>query len=1189
MSAADIAKRGSTMTFTRARRHSPLLKRVALCLLSTLVVAGSARADDTDLYIYTNSSLPAQPLVMLVIDHRPNLAATICNAGNIQTDSDAVIAANCGWVDIGGAPYTDFVAQLSAADRADGVIDFLEVIKTALKLTLTTVSDVKVGLMISHANNCTGATKSGPGASGCSNGAYVLSGFRDIQEVGTNGATHLDNLVSQLEALPKPTTGTEYHTYQGKEIYFELFRYLTGQGVYNATLGWEDYGDNNPVTNLEDEFGVNDPTLTPYVPTVARDVSVEDGSIPPEYDSPLTEECSKVYALNFLFQVTNLDADSNAAIQQLKGNGGLDGINLTGGSDDQFEQVLRWMRDVDLADGTYGSPPVPDLEEKQNVISYFLAADPFYTNAKATGYAQAGGGADKAYELAKDPRKLVDTLTNLFNQILSVSTTFVASSVPVNVFNRAQYLDSLYLAIFEADEDGKPVWKGNLKKLKLEEDDTTGDATIVDAEGNPAIDGLTGRIAFNALTFWTDPAGADVQSADPTKSEIAGKDGRSVDRGGAGQRTSGFLSGSPGYTNADPGARQLFTEPAAYVNGTATALVPFNADAGTAQALWPYLNRDGYVSTGTTRNAQAWSYDSPGVLNTWGTAPMSDRATAIEVLEHARGLDVDDLDGDSDVDDARPWIVGDTLHSKPLPINYGARGGYTEDNPDIRILVASNDGFIHMYRNTDTAGAESGREDWAFMPHAAMPMLKRLRENLVGSPVHPYGVDGEPVVLVQDTDQDGTVETGENVYLFIGMRRGGKAYQALDISDPDDPKVLWRIDPSRSGFAELGLTFSTPSLGYMNYDGNGPKPVLVFGGGYDTNKDTRNTSPGTDDSEGNAIFIVDAIDGSLVWKAVHSGSMTYSPDGTPNVFEHTELVDSIPSKVAAVDTTSDGLIDRLYVGDTGGNLWRADVVSIDGQDNRENWSLSKLAELGRHANSGKENDRRFFHMPDVVKSSDGNGAFDAVIIGSGDRANPLDLAIGSSEPQNWFYVIKDRATSSVGTLSGVQPVTTEQHDDLADLSDNCFQDISLTCTATQTANLQNGWRIGLEAGEGEKALAKPLTFSNTIFFTSFVPPDTSGTSCTPSEGEGMLYAVNLQDASAVINFSTVDSYTLPDGTIQEITTADRNRKAGVGIAPEVVVIGSNNKGDTLLKTPNGVLKVTNKTRYRTFWYQVEEE
>ena len=36
-------------------------------------------------------------------------------------------------------------------------------------------------------------------------------------------------------------------------------------------------------------------------------------------------------------------------------------------------------------------------------------------------------------------------LRNIFQQILSVSTTFVAASVPVNVFNRAEIIDNVYI------------------------------------------------------------------------------------------------------------------------------------------------------------------------------------------------------------------------------------------------------------------------------------------------------------------------------------------------------------------------------------------------------------------------------------------------------------------------------------------------------------------------------------------------------------------------------------------------------------------------------------------------------------------------------------------------------------------------------------------------------------------------
>ena len=44
--------------------------------------------------------------------------------------------------------------------------------------------------------------------------------------------------------------------------------------------------------------------------------------------------------------------------------------------------------DADIADGNYGT--VPDLEDKQNVVSYFIV-DPTKINTKTTAYARAGG------------------------------------------------------------------------------------------------------------------------------------------------------------------------------------------------------------------------------------------------------------------------------------------------------------------------------------------------------------------------------------------------------------------------------------------------------------------------------------------------------------------------------------------------------------------------------------------------------------------------------------------------------------------------------------------------------------------------------------------------------------------------------------------------------------------------------
>ena len=466
----------------------------------------------------------------------------------------------------------------------------------------------------------------------------------------------------------------------------------------------------------------------------------------------------------------------------------------------------------------------------------------------------------------------------------------------------------------------------------------------------------TARIRFDALTSWTLPGSLPPPNVDA--GEVAGRDGRVVARGGAGQRTPGYINGSPQEANG-LGGRKIFFDL------TPTRLGNLNVDLTTAAALQLDFN----VLTATE---------------------------SAELIAYARGLDIDDLNGNGERDEAREWIFGDALHSRPLPLNYGSIGGYTNpDNPAIYLAVASNDGMLRMIRNTRPGGAESGEEVWAFMPRSAMSAQKTLRANGTGMK-HPYTVDGAPVAFFYDRNQDGNIVSsdGDRVYLYVGMRRGGKAYYAFDVTNPESPDLMWTIDKS-GDFAELGYTFSNPRVGLVETP-TGPRPVVMFAGGYDLNKDTRGVV-GTNDSEGNAIYVADAITGQLMWKAVRG-----SGSGSATIFEHPGLTDSIPSTLSVADTDGDGFTDRMVVGDTGGNIWRADIYGPD----TSKWQLTLLASVGRHSGlSGIDNDRRFFHRPDVVPSKDGNGLFDAVVIGSGNRANPLDRG---GMPTNFTYMIKDR-------------------------------------------------------------------------------------------------------------------------------------------------------------------------------------
>jgi type IV pilus assembly protein PilY1 len=823
---------------------------LAAALSALLTCTFSLKADDTDLYVDPVVPNGAEPLVMFTLDYRPNLAATVCG-GN---ECDQLIAE-------GYLPAT-------------GPYNFFQLLRAVLMRVLDPLEGVRIGFMMSHDDSCSGAVTGGPSATQCSNGAYVLYGFQPMSagtdDPGTFQTTGEDPnklaLIDKLAALPIPQ-GTLSHPFQGKELYFELFRYLTGQGIYNGHVGYEDLGDTDKDSNLDVDF-----------PSASWDTSVEDAP-GTNYISPLAglPGCApKVFVVNLMFQVSNQEDDSDSAITAAKADGGMAGINLKG-ANNTFDTVVGYLKDVDLGDGSFGT--MPDLDGDQNVTSYFIV-DPTNINQTTIDYATAGG-TGTALPLSTDPEELTNTLRNVFKSILSVSTTFVAPSVPVNVFNRSQIVNEVFFALFEPDPDGFPLWNGNLKKLRIGKNAITGKAELQDASGVGAID-IDGRIKRDAVTYWTVPGSLPA----PADDEVAGADGRAVPRGGTGQKIPGYLSGSPELDNDTLGSRRLYT-----VDPDGSGLVALNADANTAALLWPLLTRD-------------WA-PAPSAATYAGAKP-AERGLALNILRFARGLQDDGAT-------VRPWLLGAPLHSRPRPVNYGATGaGYDQDNPDIRILMGTNDGFMHMFRNTSPAGGQDGGEAWAFMPPEALPALDRLRTNAAGTPIHPSTMDGSPVSYTLDSNGDGSIRSadGDKAYTFFGLRRGGKSYFGLDISDPDAPSHLWTISKGAAGsdFAELGQTWSTPQLGRLRVNGV-VMPVLVFGGGYngddggdnvpDLGKDAKNRATnqgltpasGVNDDEGNAVYIVNAETGDLIWKVAKGATQGY--DGSL-AYLHPEMHDSIP-------------------------------------------------------------------------------------------------------------------------------------------------------------------------------------------------------------------------------------------------------------------------------------------------------
>ncbi len=576
--------------------------------------------------------------------------------------------------------------------------------------------------------------------------------------------------------------------------------------------------------------------------------------------------------------------------------------------------------------------------------------------------------------------------------------------MPVNAPAGIRYGQAIYFALFQPEPG--PLWPGNVKKLKVAPQagavDQIGEAGIpgVIAQApltnppRPAMSAEDGQILPDALTFWTDPTGADVLAFDAGRQEVPGRDGRSVTRGGAGQQVTGFLADTVGAGNSEPGARQLFTlDP-----DQPGDLLALDATAATLAKIGAGLDPTGQMSA-------------------------DDR---LDLIRWIRGQDSFDADADGDRLESRRWLLGDPLHSRPLAISYGARPGtaYSAGNPDIRIFFGSNDGVFHVLRNTAAAGAESGRETWAFLPPQLLGMQSRLARAAGDTPAgHPYGLDGEAVALIADRDRDGNIEPddGDSVLVFIGQRRGGRGLYAFDMTDPDSPRYLWSIDNRTPGFEQLALTFSTPRVARLDLGDAAPTPVLVFAGGYNggwAGADRVGKDAGRgDDLIGNAIYLVRPGDGSLVWRAVGPGGGA-APVPDERRLLVANLTHSIPAPVTVIDADHNGVDDRAYVADSGGNVWRIELTEYEQRaadsvvTDSSNWYLTRLASLGGSGDA----DRRFFHAADVVQSRDSAGDYDGVVIVSGDRAAPRELDV-----RNFAYLLKDRRTAGAGRASSPAP------------------------------------------------------------------------------------------------------------------------------------------------------------------------
>jgi type IV pilus assembly protein PilY1 len=502
-----------------------------------------------------------------------------------------------------------------------------------------------------------------------------------------------------------------------------------------------------------------------------------------------------------------------------------------------------------------------------------------------------------------------------------------------------------------------------------------------------------------------------------------------------------------------------------------------------------------------------------------GTGAPGD-PTRDQIIDFMNGLDLPDTNQNNQTNDPRNQM-GDPLHAQPVSVIYG---------PDLRdglVFLATNDGFLHAI------DLESGIEQWAFVPPEFLDDQLALYNNGPSATKH-YGIDGNLKVQMI-ADNDGIVEAadGEKVYLFFGMRRGGDMYYGLDVTNPAAPQLLWSLDGT--DLPGVGQSWSTPVPARIDVRGSGQnanKLVLVIGGGYEPDQDNVGTST---DTIGNSIYIVDSISGALLWHG--------SKDGQHKDFNLAgKAMDySIPGDVRVIDLDGNGLADRMYAGDMGGQVWRFDITNDQPAANLVAGGV--IAQLGAAGTASPPDAdvRRFYYAPDVAFVNNDDFNFIHVGIGSGHREHPLSLS-----NRDRFYALRDY---------GLSRLNQSQFDALTPIRDGDLTPIVAVDTIVPQGSA--GWRLDLDDGGwiGEKVLAEARTFNNEVIFTTF-RPDASITNCVPQLGRNRIYRMSIFNGNPVTN---LDGSLDPD----DLTISDIFDENQGGILPtaQAFFMSSDTDGD----------------------------
>ena len=607
------------------------------------------------------------------------------------------------------------------------------------------------------------------------------------------------------------------------------------------------------------------------------------------------------------------------------------------------------------------------------------------------GYGNGGFFTTQTAEGVTD--SVIAFINNLGPTPLAPLTTG-AISVPADALSPSGLQPYGYLRALEPNpQSGKLAWAGNLKRYKIL---TTGEnaGAFAGANGSTLVYNADGSFKAGTKDLWNSSSVYNNKSYN---------DGGIIGLGGAYSRVPMPISGQTEDLTVTPQKYEYAASP----NGLRRLFIDVSATGGTALTgasngasllripEWPTTapsNVSAYVlgKFGTQTTLQDMSLlVKQKLLNYLGySVPLDATATALPTI-----LSIS----------ATPHLaMGGSIHSFPVQMTYSgtldASGNLTSTRSQ-SILYGTMEGGLHI------VDSSTGVEQMVFVPAELLrntTASKALVKGETDATSPQAGLDGawvaDSLYVAQkaSSSSEDSVVKASRMNIYGGLRMGGESYYGLNVLDPTAPKFLFRVGRDQANFNRMGQSWSKPVLANIRYN-NTIKRVMIVGGGYDAcYEDPTFTLAVSGDNlscatksiaQGNAVYIIDATTGERLWWASNS----VSGAGTAN----TDMKHSIVSRISAIDRNGDGLVDHLYFGDLGGQVFRADLNNTVGTTTANfGKRVVRLANLatdteGTALTTGKN--PRFYEAPTVTIHDQGTTTFMLIGIAAGNRSTPLDV------------------------------------------------------------------------------------------------------------------------------------------------------------------------------------------------------